>query len=56
MGMKKFRDLLIKYKNVQSITSIRQVILGKFAECLLFNIPLEDYSILRLPLQDDRLK
>lgn len=44
--MRIFRDLLLK-KNIQSITSIRQVLLKKFAECLLFNIPSSQYNILR---------
>jgi hypothetical protein len=55
MGIKKFRDLLLK-KNIQSITSIRQVLLRKFSECLLFNIPLDQYKPLGSLSSDDRLK
>jgi hypothetical protein len=40
--MQKFRDLLLK-KHIQSITSIRQILLKKFAECLIFNIPSAQY-------------
>lgn len=47
MGMKKFRELLLK-KNIQSITSIRQILLKKFAECLMFNIPSSQYTPLRI--------
>lgn len=43
MGMRKFRDLLFK-KNIQSITSIRQVLLKKYAECLMFSIPSSLYD------------
>ena len=55
MGIKKFRDLLLK-KNIQSITSIRQVLLRKFSECLMFNIPLDQYKPLGPVSGDDRLK
>ncbi len=43
MGMRKFRDLLFK-KNIQSITSIRQVLLKEYAECLMFSIPSSHYD------------
>jgi hypothetical protein len=49
MGIKIFRDLLLK-KNIQSITSIRQVLLKKFAECLIFNVAPHQYNILREPI------
>jgi hypothetical protein len=45
MGMRKFRDLLFQ-KNIQSITSIRQILLKKYAECLMFNIPCSQYDAL----------
>lgn len=55
MGMRMFRDLLLK-KNIQSITSIRQVLLKKFAECLMFNIAASQYNILREPSINEKYK
>jgi hypothetical protein len=55
MGMNKFRDLLLR-KNIQSIISIRQILLKKFAECLIYNIPVHKYSPLQITLNDDRNK
>jgi len=46
MGIRMFRDLLLK-KNIQSIQTIRQVLLKKFAECLMFNVAGSQYSIHR---------
>lgn len=47
MGIRKFRDLLLK-NNIQSISSIRQILLKKFAESLMFSIPVNKYSALKL--------
>lgn len=55
MGIRKFRDLLFK-KNIQSITSIRQVLLKKYAECLMFNIPNSQYDPLPLTNHNDKNK
>ncbi len=53
MGMRKFRDLLMKKKHIQSINSIRQILFKKFGECLMFNIPPNQYSVLRSSMNDD---
>ena len=53
MGVKKFRELLLK-KNIQSITSIRQILLKKFAECLLFHVPSTKYNQLVITEDDKR--
>ena len=55
LGIRKFRDLLLK-NNIQSISSIRQILLKKFAECLMFNIPAYKYSPLQLSKNDDKQK
>lgn len=55
MGMRIFRELLLK-KNIQSITSIRQVLLKKFAECLMFNIAGYQYNVLVEPPTNDKYK
>lgn len=55
MGIRMFRDLLLK-KNIQSITSIRQVLLKKFAECLMFNVAGSQYNILREPTTNEKYK
>ena len=55
MAIQMYRDLLLK-KNIQSITSIRQVLLKKFAECLMFNVASSQYAILRDPTNNDKYK
>ena len=56
MGMRKFRELLVK-KNIQSITSIRQSLLRKFAECLIFNVSTTQYlSPYRSSLSEEKSK
>ena len=55
MGIKKFRDLLLK-KDIQSITSIRQILLKKYAECLMFNIPVSQYSPIKLTVSNEKYK
>jgi hypothetical protein len=56
MAIRKFRDILVR-KNIQSITSIRQIMLKKFAECLIFNIHASDYSSPYKPfLSDEKTK
>ena len=55
MGIRKFRELLLK-KNIQSITSIRQILFKKFAECLLFYVPNSKYSQLSGGSEDEKRK
>ncbi len=55
MGIRMFRDLLLK-KNIQSIQTIRQVLLKKFAECLMFNVTCSQYSVHRDQNTTDKYK